>query len=294
MIEISHLTKIYNRQTRALDDVNLKIEEGMFGLIGPNGAGKTTLMRTLAGILRPTSGKAYVMGQDIETDLGKRIVRSTLGYLPQELGLYPELTAVEFLEYIALLKGISNASKREAQLAEVLEIVGLGKDATRRIKSFSGGMKRRIGIAQALLGQPELLIVDEPTAGLDPEERSKFRNLLVSKASHCTVIFSTHIIEDINQSCTYIAVIEGGHIRFHGNPRDLISQAQGHVFTVTAKTTPPDPSLLVVSSLQTKDGMEYRIVGIPHKNLHAKPAEPNLEDSYLWLLHKSRSKLPQP
>ena len=169
MITVSQLTKTYGRKVQALRGVDLEIGSGMFGLVGPNGAGKTTLMRILAGLLRPTSGKVTVLGNDVTTSRGKLAIKSVLGYLPQELGLYPDLTALEFLEYVAVLKGISDKAERQIQLAEILELVGLTGDARRKIRTFSGGMKRRVGIAQALLGSPQLLIVDEPTSGLDPE-----------------------------------------------------------------------------------------------------------------------------
>ena len=168
MITVSQLTKTYGKKIHALSGVDLEIGKGMFGLVGPNGAGKTTLMRILAGLLRPSSGKVSVLGNDPTTARGKLAIKSVLGYIPQELGLYPDLTALEFLEYVALLKGVTERTTRTAQLADVLEQVGLTGDAKRRMRTFSGGMKRRVGIAQALLGSPLLLIVDEPTAGLDP------------------------------------------------------------------------------------------------------------------------------
>jgi len=168
----------------------------MFGLLGPNGAGKTTLMRILAGLLRPTSGRVHVFGHDVTEPKGKLAVKALLGYLPQELGLYPDLTAREFLDYVALLKGLSDPNARRRQIADRLELVRLTEAADRRLKTYSGGMKRRVGIAQALLGEPQLIIVDEPTVGLDPEERVRLRNLLGDTARHCAVILSTHIVED--------------------------------------------------------------------------------------------------
>jgi ABC-type multidrug transport system ATPase subunit len=171
MINISQLTKTYGKKVQALRGVDLEIGSGMFGLVGPNGAGKTTLMRILAGLLRPTSGQATVYGNNITTSRGKMVVKALLGYLPQELGLYPDLTAREFLDYVAVLKGMTDGIEMRKQVDETLELVGLAADAGRKMRTFSGGMKRRVGIAQALLGHPQLLIVDEPTSGLDPEER---------------------------------------------------------------------------------------------------------------------------
>jgi ABC-2 type transport system ATP-binding protein len=202
MIEISQLTKTYAGRVQALRGVDLQIGgTGMFGLLGPNGAGKTTLMRILAGLLRPTSGQVRVFGHDMTKPKDKLAIKALLGYLPQELGLYPDLTAREFLDYVALLKGLTDSIARRRQITERLERVRLTEVADRRLKTYSGGMKRRVGIAQALLGEPKLVIVDEPTVGLDPEERVRLRNLLGDTAHACTVILSTHIVEDISQSC---------------------------------------------------------------------------------------------
>ncbi|HEV8191157.1 MAG TPA: ATP-binding cassette domain-containing protein, partial [Ktedonobacterales bacterium] len=177
-IAISGLTKVYRGNVHALRGINLTIPSGMFGLLGPNGAGKTTLMRILAGILRPSGGAIQIGEWDATTDSGRTAVKRVLGYLPQELGMYPDLSAREFLDYIAILKGLGDTKARKQRVSELLETVTLSGSANRKLKSFSGGMKRRVGIAQALLNDPRLLIVDEPTAGLDPEERIRFRTLL--------------------------------------------------------------------------------------------------------------------
>jgi ABC-type multidrug transport system ATPase subunit len=184
MITVSRLTKTYAGNVRALRGVDLEIGPGMFGLLGPNGAGKTTLMRILAGLLRPTGGTAHVFGHDLLTDPGKMAVKTLLGYLPQDLGLYPDLTGREFLDYVAILKGITNPATRRRQIDDALEKVRLTDVAQRRLKTYSGGMKRRAGIAQAILGAPQLIIVDEPTVGLDPEERVRLRNLFSDLADH--------------------------------------------------------------------------------------------------------------
>ncbi|MFN8374728.1 MAG: ATP-binding cassette domain-containing protein, partial [Anaerolineae bacterium] len=193
MIEISNLTKTYGGKVHALRGVTLNIGAGMFGLLGPNGAGKTTLMRIIAGLLRPTEGTVKVFNNDLSTAQGKQAAKALLGYLPQELGLYPNLSAREFLDYIAILKGITDSGARKRQIEELLDMVRLTDVANRKLKTYSGGMKRRVGIAQALLGDPKLIIVDEPTAGLDPEERVRFRNMLSDTAARCTVILSTHV-----------------------------------------------------------------------------------------------------
>lgn len=284
MIEIKNLSKTYKGDVQALKDISLDIGTGMFGLIGPNGAGKTTLMRTIAGLLRPTTGEIRVFGQNITTRDGKQTMKASLGYLPQELGLYPNLSAREFLDYIAILKGITNGVQRRQQIDELLTLVRLDDTGKRRLKTFSGGMKRRVGIAQALLGDPKLMIVDEPTVGLDPEERVRFRNLLTQIAGRCTVILSTHIIEDISQSCNDLAVMDRGEVIFRGAPRDLIDAAQGHVWIVTTDGAPVDESLKVISTIQLRDGVQYRIIGTPSAYYDSRPAEPTLEDGYIWLM----------
>ena len=288
MITVSQLTKTYGKKVQALRGVDLEIGAGMFGLVGPNGAGKTTLMRILAGLLRPTSGKVTVLGNDVNTSRGKLAIKSVLGYLPQELGLYPDLTALEFLEYVAVLKGVSDKAERQIQLAAILELVGLTGDARRKMRTFSGGMKRRVGIAQALLGSPQLLIVDEPTSGLDPEERVRLRNLLAEMSARCTVILSTHIIEDVSQSCNDLAVINLGQVLFRGSPGDLIAQARGRVWNLITSDERPDSDLTVVSTMQIHNGVQYRVIGTPSEAYNAVSVEPTLEDSYIWLMQQSR------
>ena len=287
MIAVSNLTKTYRGNIQALRGVDLEIENGLFGLVGPNGAGKTTLMRILSGLLRPTGGSVYVLGHDVTTPRGKQAVKATLGYLPQELGLYPSLTAREFLDYIAILKGLSDRRVRRRQIDELLELVGLGKAADRRLKTYSGGMKRRVGIAQALLGDPRLLVVDEPTAGLDPEERVRLRNLLAEMAGQRTVILSTHIVEDVSQSCTDLAVLCQGKVLYRGAPRELIARARGRVWRIVTEGKKPDAGLAVVSTRQLDTGVEYRVLGEPTAQVNAVPMEPSLEDGYIWLMRQA-------
>jgi ABC-type multidrug transport system ATPase subunit len=271
----------------ALRGVDLDIGPGMFGLLGPNGAGKTTLMRIVAGLLRPTGGQVMVLGHDVSTAAGKLAVKSLLGYLPQELGLYPDLTGREFLDYIAILKGLTDARLRRAQIEEALARVRLTEVANRRLKTYSGGMKRRAGIAQAILGDPRLIIVDEPTVGLDPEERVRLRNLLSDMAARCTVILSTHIVEDISQSCNDLAVIGQGQVLFRGSPRELMAQARGHVWTLLAGDERPNSGVTLVSSLQLQNGTQYRVLGAPDARYQAQPAEPSLEEGYMWLMRNA-------
>lgn len=289
-IAIQGLTKVYKGNVQALRGIDLSIHNGMFGLLGPNGAGKTTLMRILAGILLPTSGQIAVGGHDMGVERGRTAVKRVLGYLPQELGLYPDLSAREFLDYIALLKGLDERKARTRRVAELLETVSLADVAGRKLKTFSGGMKRRVGIAQALLNDPQLLIVDEPTAGLDPEERIRFRNLLAASAAGRTVLLSTHILEDVAQTCRRMAVLASGEIVFDGTTTGLLDGARGHVWLLRA--TPgaaPPGDFTVVSTLHLDDAVHYRVVGAPSPTLKPEPTEPSLEDGYVWLMRARRA-----
>jgi ABC-type multidrug transport system ATPase subunit len=281
-IEISGLTKTYRGRVAALDGIDLVVPTGMFGLLGANGAGKTTLMRIIAGLVRPTAGRVTVGGHDVGTGAGRTAVQRTLGYLPQDLGVYPDLTARRFLDYIALLKGMDDGAARRRRVAELLEVVGLTADANRRLRGFSGGMRQRVGIAQALLADPQLLIVDEPTAGLDPEERIRFRTLLSQFAGRRTVLLSTHIVDDIAQTCREVAVLAKGRLIFRGTVDELTRRAQGQVWSVvTDGPAPPDGT--VVSALPHESGMRYRIVAPTQPGARAQQVEPGLEDGYLAL-----------
>jgi ABC-type multidrug transport system ATPase subunit len=289
MITIRNLTKNYGRGGQvvtALDAIDLEIGEGMFGLLGPNGAGKTTLMRILAGIVNPTQGHVEIAGNDMGTDRGRAEVKAMLGYLPQELGVYPDLTARQFVDYMGILKGIEDPHSRMRRVNEVLELVGLYQAADRKLKGFSGGMKRRVGIAQALVNDPRVLIVDEPTAGLDPEERIRFRNLLVGLAVDRVILLSTHIVEDIGQTCRDVAVLAKGRILFRGSPSQLTRAAEGKVWSVTVSDgQKPDHGLTVVSMLHMADGVQYRLVGAnPPTEPGAQSVTPGLEDGYVWLM----------
>jgi ABC-type multidrug transport system ATPase subunit len=289
MITISQLTKTYSSNVHALRGIDLTIGAGMFGLLGPNGAGKTTLMRILSGLIRPSGGHITVFGHDVSTPAGKQATKALLGYLPQELGLYPDLSAREFLDYVAILKGVADTRLRRAQIEEALELVRLSDVADRRIKTYSGGMKRRVGVAQAILGSPKLIIVDEPTVGLDPEERVRLRNLLSDMAIRSIVILSTHIVEDISQSCNDLAVINKGQVKFRGSPRDLITQARGQVWQVLTDGERPNAGLAIVSSLQLHNGTQYRVLGTPAAYLanQSQAVEPSLEDGYMWLMREN-------
>jgi len=288
-ITISHLNKVYRGGVQALTDVDLVFFNGMFGLLGPNGAGKTTLMRMMAGVLCPTSGTIQVGEHNAKTERGRTAIKRLLGYLPQDLGVYPDLSAREFLDYVGILKGLDERKTRKRRVDELLELVSLSDVANRKLKTFSGGMKRRVGIAQALLNDPKLLIVDEPTVGLDPEERIRFRNLLSGLGEDRIVLLSTHIIEDIAQTCRSLAIMNKGHITFKGNTIELANAARGKVWMVTTGGPQPEGDVTVVSTMNMGATVQYRVVGELAHPGNAIPVEPSLEDSYVWLMREKRA-----
>ena len=282
-IETRELIKDYGRDTRALRRVNLVVGGGMFGLLGPNGAGKTTLMRILATLLEPTSGTATVDGLDVRRD--KRAIRERLGYLPQEYDLYPNLTAYEFMDYMAHLQGIRQG--RKTMIRDLLDQMGLAAISSKKIGAFSGGNKQRLGIAQALLGDPQILIVDEPTAGLDPVERVNFRNLLVEISRGKTVILSTHIVADIETTCQDMVVLKAGEVIFRGTPMQLRDKVKGLVWQVkvSAERLAEVKKNFAIVSMAEADGVfQVRLVGTKEQSWPAEPMQPTLEDGYIALL----------
>jgi ABC-2 type transport system ATP-binding protein len=228
MLEIANLSHTYANGTKALDDVSLSIPRGMFGLLGPNGAGKSTLMRTVATLQQPTAGS--IRFGDIDVLADPQTLRRTLGYLPQDFGVYPRVSAYAMLDQLALLKGITSASERRGVVETLLSQTNLWSVRNKSIAGFSGGMRQRFGIAQALIGNPELIIVDEPTAGLDPEERNRFLNLLAGIGDNVVVILSTHIVDDVADLCPLMAVLADGRLRLQGKPGDLIASTRGKVW----------------------------------------------------------------
>lgn len=288
-ITIEHVIKRYGSH-EALKGIDLHIPHGMFGLLGPNGAGKTTLLRILATLLRPTSGRVVMGLSDLSQSRQRKAMRAQLGYLPQELGLYPDLSGREFLDYMGLLKRLYDRGARRQQIAALLEVVSLSGEADRKINTYSGGMKRRLGIAQALLGNPQVLVIDEPTAGLDPEERIRLRTLLARLAEDRIVILSTHVVEDISQTCERLAVLDQGRLMFHGLTRQLIESAVGHTWQFLAPSTYiPPKELSVISALPHREGTLYHVVGSePHGPVHqVQSLNPSLEDGYVWLRKRS-------
>ena len=231
MLEIRSLSKTYANGVQALKDVNLDIPRGMFGLLGPNGAGKSTLMRTIATLQDADSGSISLDGLDVLKD--KTEARRRLGYLPQEFGVYPKVSAEAMLDHFAVLKGVTARKERKDLVQALLQQVNLWNVRKRKLGTFSGGMRQRFGIAQALIGQPQLIIVDEPTAGLDPEERNRFLNLLAEVGEQVVVILSTHIVEDVTDLCPRMAIIAGGQVRLAGEPREAIRSLDGRVWRKT-------------------------------------------------------------
>lgn len=287
-IDIDHVSKNFGSAC-VLQGVELTIPTGMFGLLGPNGAGKTTLMRILAGIMRPSTGRVHIGPFAMDTTDGRREIQKRLGYLPQEFGLYPDLSATEFLNYVSLLKGMDDLRYRRERINLLLDTVGLADMANHKLRGFSGGMKRRVGIAQALLQQPQVLIVDEPTAGLDPEERVHFRNLLVGLAVDRTVLLSTHIIEDVAQTASRLAVIVQGRIAFHGEVDNLLEAARGLIWTLNSAGAVSLDAASVVSAIHMGTATHYRIISEESPAAGAVQADPTLEDGYLVLMRRMRA-----
>jgi ABC-2 type transport system ATP-binding protein len=286
-VEIEKLHKEYEGGVIGLNEVSLTIEQGIFALLGPNGAGKSTLMSILATLLEPTRGLAKVDGHDVRYE--KDQVRQILGFLPQDFGLYPSLTAYETLDYIALLYNIGDPVLRKNRIEEMLSRMNLSDVSNRQVGGFSGGMRQRVGLAQALLNSPKLLIVDEPTAGLDPEERIRVRSLLAELGGERVIILSTHLIEDVEAVADRVAVLHKGKIRFVGTIPEMLDQVRGKVWEVEATTN--ELAGLRDKYLETalrREGSKIHIRLASEKldHLNAKPVEPSLEDAYLWLMHE--------
>ncbi|MBD58991.1 MAG: multidrug ABC transporter ATP-binding protein [Citromicrobium sp.] len=289
MLELEHVTHVYPNGVRALDDVSLSIPKGMFGLLGPNGAGKSTLMRTVATLQTPTSGS--IRFGEIDVLESPEELRKELGYLPQDFGVYPRVSAYDMLDHMAVLKGISSASDRKATVETLLNQVNLWHVRKKAIAGFSGGMRQRFGIAQALIGNPSLIIVDEPTAGLDPEERNRFLNLLAEIGENVVVILSTHIVEDVADLCPRMAVLIDGRISLQGAPKDLIEKARGTVWAKTVERSELDDMREQYEVISTRLYAGQTIVhvlsdGAPGTGF--RTVDGGLEDVYFSALAKAR------
>src|SRR5687768_11678968 len=288
MLSLQDVSHVYPNGTRALDHVTLSIPRGMFGLLGPNGAGKSTLMRTVATLQAPTEGK--VRFGDIDVIAEPERLRRTLGYLPQDFGVYPRVSAHDMLDHMAVLKGISARADRKATVEGLLHQTNLWPVRNKALAGFSGGMRQRFGIAQALIGNPELIIVDEPTAGLDPEERNRFLNLLAEIGENVVVILSTHIVEDVSDLCPLMAVLANGRLQLQGRPGDLIASTRGKVWKKTIDHHELEEHQAKYEVISTRLFAGNTIIHVLSDTQPAgfEPVEGGLEDVYFSTLSNLR------
>jgi ABC-2 type transport system ATP-binding protein len=289
MLNIANITKTYANGVKALNGVNLSLPKGMFGLLGPNGAGKSSLMRTIATLQQPDSGSLTFDNIDVLSQPNE--LRQRLGYLPQDFGVYPRISAYDLLDHLAILKGLSHKSLRKEAVDGLLAHVNLFQHRKKAVSGFSGGMRQRFGIAQALLGDPDLLIVDEPTAGLDPEERNRFHNLLVSLGEQKVVILSTHIVDDVSELCANMAVLGNGEILLEGNPLDVTAKLSGQIWrkVVTLEEAAELEAQLPVISKRLFAGKTVLNVLANEAPSGFESTPATLEDVYFSTLHRSRS-----
>lgn len=288
---IDGVSKLYKGDIWGLRDFSMKLEPGVLALVGPNGAGKSTLMRILATITKPTEGRVTWNGIDISQSPDE--LRAVLGYLPQDFGIYPNLNAMEFLDYLAALKGLDHHTSRK-RVRELLNVVDLFESRKRSLGGYSGGMKQRLGIAQALLNDPQLLIVDEPTAGLDPEARVRFRNLLSDLAGNRIVILATHIVSDAEATATEVAVINEGHLLQRAAPESLLQAVEGKVWQwiiPSAEVPEVRHHHLISSTARRNDGVHMRVVADKKPSPDAKAIPPTLEDAYLYFISSANGSM---
>ncbi|WP_177760772.1 ABC transporter ATP-binding protein [Flavobacterium sp. I3-2] len=289
-LQIKGLSKTYKNGVKALDNVNLEIGTGMFGLLGPNGAGKSSLMRTISTLQSPDSGT--ISFGDIDVLKDQMSLRKVLGYLPQEFGVYPNMSAEKLLNYFAQLKGIASASDRKKIIKEVLEVTNLWDVRNKSVSGYSGGMKQRFGIAQLLLNNPKLIIVDEPTAGLDPAERHRFLNVLREIGNNHTVIFSTHIVDDVRELCHELAILNGGNILYRGTPKEAEESLEGKIWMRIIERDEFDEfarNYNIISSNYNQDNtLNIRVYADEQPHETFAKAKPQLEDVYFVALKKDR------
>lgn len=285
-IKIENLNKVYPNGYYAIKNLNLEIPNGMFGLLGPNGAGKSTLMRILVTLMKPSNGKVTFDGYDLAKN--RREIRSMLGYLPQDFSFFSKLKTYEFLDYTARLAGMKNGTARRTAVDQMLEEVGLFEARDRNANKLSGGMKRRLGIAQALINDPKIIIVDEPTTGLDPEERIRFRNLLSNISTRdVVIILSTHIVGDISSTCDKMALLNRGELAFSGSPEQLIKEAEGNVWLISATEAEfleINEKYPVISTIPTAGGWEVQVVSNNINGYKGRLITPNLEHAYVHFM----------
>jgi len=291
-LTITNLSKTYANGVHALKDINLEINSGMFGLLGPNGAGKSSLMRTIATLQEPDSGSIQL--GDINVLTQKDQLRRTLGYLPQEFGVYPKISAEDLLNHLAVLKGIDNNTERKALVSSLLHKTNLYNDRKKHLSGYSGGMKQRFGIAQALLSNPTLIIVDEPTAGLDPAERNRFLNLLGELSEDTIVILSTHIVDDVKELCTDMAIINKGEVLMQGHPLRTLEQLKGKIWRKRVEKGEAEgyaEQLYVISNKLVAGKPTLHVLSDVDPGLGFEAVEPDLEDVYFSYISKTNPEL---
>lgn len=285
---IKNIKKFYSKDILALDDISIEFHQGVYGLLGPNGAGKSTLMKIISTILKPDSGTITLDGHDIINN--PYILREVLGYLPQDFGLYPNLNAIEFLSYISCLKGI-DVRKSKNRINEVLEFVNLNNVRKKPLRTYSGGMKQRLGIAQALICNPKIIIFDEPTVGLDPEERINFHNMILSLSSKCLIILSTHIVSDLENIASEIIILNKGKLVKNLYQDLLLKSVKGKIWEATMPLSEYQfirNKYCIYNSTITDDGVNFRVISNDEPVFNSKNISPKLEDAYMFYIHKDK------
>lgn len=286
-LKITNLTKTYANRVKALNSISLDIENGMFGLLGPNGAGKSTLMKTIVGLTQPDSGSIFFNEENVIAN--SKFIKNQLGYLPQDFGVYPNISAYDLLNHLAILKGLNNATNRKEQILALLEKTNLLEHKSRAVSTYSGGMRQRFGVAQALLGNPQIIIVDEPTAGLDPEERNRFNNLLSEIGENIIVILSTHLVEDVRNLCTRMAIIDKGELLLSGNPEQFIDKLGGNIWKKQIdknELTAYQKQYKIVSTQLQAGKLNIRVFASENPENGFTSTESDLEDVYFTTLQK--------
>jgi len=286
-LKITNLTKTYDNGVNALSNISLEIENGMFGLLGPNGAGKSTLMKTIVGLQQPDSGGIFFNKENVIEN--SKFIKSQLGYLPQDFGVYPNISAYDLLNHLAILKGLNNATSRKEQILALLEKTNLLEYKNKTVSTYSGGMRQRFGVAQALLGNPQIIIVDEPTAGLDPEERNRFNNLLSEIGENIIVILSTHLVEDVRNLCTQMTIINKGELLLSGNSEQFIDKLKGKVWKkqIDKNELVAYQNQYKIISTQLQAGkLNIRVFANENPQNVFAPIEADLEDVYFTTLQK--------
>jgi ABC-type multidrug transport system ATPase subunit len=288
-LSIKNLTKTYPNGVKALDNVSIEISKGMFGLLGPNGAGKSSLMRTIATLQEADGGTAFL--GDIDILKNPKELRKTLGYLPQEFGVYPKITAEQLLDHLAILKGITKKKERKELVGHLLQKVNLYEVRKKYVKGFSGGMKQRVGIAQALIGSPKLIIVDEPTAGLDPGERNRFHNLLADVAEEVIIILSTHIVDDVKELCANMAIMNHGKMVYQGSPQTVVDELNGKVWQKTLERNQLArycEEHTVISDKMVAGKPLIQVLSDHNPGTGFKQVEPSLEDAFFTKINRKQ------